>query len=575
MDNKLSERVDKVVDNIDIYTEEMLTNLFGANKFVQKDCIATFFRTEYLTLYPDLRDKDSIGTKVPHDELQGKIKIKRAKMNNSEDFDQLEFCPYEEFMKMIENQDSSVLNYFSMHVDEETGDMMLVVANKKIIDVVKQSNDDEITSSWPESGFKAKNGENANEKAEESHSEYYYSVELAYQNLVCSYAMPFQLLWSLQSVCRDVDFVMNLAHLVEDMSKETIITVQDNEEIVVYKESEDYSREQYNNIGKNNNGEETDDGHVTIGAQCKKPKTTMNPDYIGKGKSDIKVKEGLYNYTTTTTKTYTPFIDVTYADSWLIEYNNTYNYIPSSPVETGGIPSEAVDEEFICEESISGKSELAGIDGMEAIENEFKNSEELKQFKGMCSESLYTSIADEVASDPEFAESSPEDKEKEIKRRWYEQMNNENWITWNIKEIIYSVMKRRTNLVITNDRTITNNLFVAGIPTVREKIEESPVNGEENFVTLINKSKYAKQNLKTAPKWLFEFLKSHSTTANMVDVMKWIIGVSTGNAELQGIEVDWLALIANPDAQGYLNFGGSGYLWGGSVGRNTVILSSV
>ena len=54
----------------------------------------------------------------------------------------------------------------------------------------------------------------------------------------------------------------------------------------------------------------------------------------------------------------------------------------------------------------------------------------------------------------------------------------------------------------------------------------------ENFVSLFNKSKYIdnKNNILSAPEWLFEILAENEKTKNMVDIIKYLLYKATGTS---------------------------------------------
>lgn len=58
------------------------------------------------------------------------------------------------------------------------------------------------------------------------------------------------------------------------------------------------------------------------------------------------------------------------------------------------------------------------------------------------------------------------------------------------------------------------------------------IKNKENFVTLFNKRKYRanKNNILSAPEWLFEILEKNDKTKNMVDVIKYLLYKATGTS---------------------------------------------
>ena len=324
----LDERLNNIVEINEKEVQEYLEKAFGTDKAEQKKYLKAFLKAEYATLFPDLRTKDKIGTIFEENELQGAIQIKRATTDgetaSAEASEILEYKPYREFKEMMNAKNRDVLNYFTLDVEKTTNDdgeessiIKLIVASMNEIVTDKETNDELVLQKWQSEGYQFSEGSpdsdtKTAQKIETSFSE----VSIAYQELVRAYSMPSQLLWSLLTLSDDKEFTNELANLVigddgtGNLKTKIVITVQDNITTTIAIEGEEYSR----NI--KNNGEVGLEG--TIDGISEKPteeKTFTSED----------VQDGLFFKTTVTTAVNSTYIDVTYADTWVIKYENSYN----------------------------------------------------------------------------------------------------------------------------------------------------------------------------------------------------------------------------------------------------------
>lgn len=324
----LDTRLNTIVEIDEETIQEYLEKAFGENKEEQKKYLKSFFKAEYATLFPDLRTKDKIGTIFEENELQGAIQIKRATTDgetaSAEASEILEYKPYREFKEMMNAKNRDVLNYFTLDVEKTTNDdgeessiIKLIVASMNEVVTDKETNDELVLQKWQSEGYQFSEGSPDNDtktaqKIETSFSE----VSIAYQELVRPYSMPSQLLWTLLTLSKDKEFTEQLTNLIigddgtGNLKTKIIITVQDNITTTISVEEEEYSRD------IKNNGEVGLEG--TIDGISEKPteeKTFTSED----------VQDGLFFKTTVTTAVNSTYIDVTYADTWVIKYENSYN----------------------------------------------------------------------------------------------------------------------------------------------------------------------------------------------------------------------------------------------------------
>ena len=324
----LDERLNNIVEINEKEVQEYLEKAFGTDKAEQKKYLKAFLKAEYATLFPDLRTKDKIGTIFEENELQGAIQIKRATTDgetaSAEASEILEYKPYREFKEMMNAKNRDVLNYFTLDVEKTTNDdgeessiIKLIVASMNEIVTDKETNDELVLKEWQKEGYQfSDESPNSDTKTAQKIETSFSEVSIAYQELVRAYSMPSQLLWSLLTLSDDKEFTNELANLVigddgtGNLKTKIVITVQDNITTTIAIEGEEYSR----NI--KNNGEVGLEG--TIDGISEKPteeKTFTSED----------VQDGLFFKTTVTTAVNSTYIDVTYADTWVIKYENSYN----------------------------------------------------------------------------------------------------------------------------------------------------------------------------------------------------------------------------------------------------------
>ena len=324
----LDERLNNIVEINEKEVQEYLEKAFGTDKAEQKKYLKAFLKAEYATLFPDLRTKDKIGTIFEENELQGAIQIKRATTDgetaSAEASEILEYKPYREFKEMMNVKNRDVLNYFTLDVEKTTNDdgeessiIKLIVASMNEIVTDKETNDELVLKEWQKEGYQfSDESPNSDTKTAQKIETSFSEVSIAYQELVRAYSMPSQLLWSLLTLSDDKEFTNELANLVigddgtGNLKTKIVITVQDNITTTIAIEGEEYSR----NI--KNNGEVGLEG--TIDGISEKPteeKTFTSED----------VQDGLFFKTTVTTAVNSTYIDVTYADTWVIKYENSYN----------------------------------------------------------------------------------------------------------------------------------------------------------------------------------------------------------------------------------------------------------
>lgn len=281
----------------------------------QKEYLKNMVKASIVTQYPDLRSASEIAnknSKIPDDEVQGCIKIKRyadgeteafggnilSKTKDSQDGGiYLEYRPYDDFTKLINNGDRAALNYFTLDSSNN-----IVVAGWETMDVEisepVQTNVDEVGAA----------PSTYNEKIVPKSNEYTKLTmkNVNYLSQVSNYTMPFSLLWSLLVYGHDENFANDVAKLVIDT--EIVIGCYDATDIRIYNYDITYSKVEI------------------VQSTAYMPDVTSNTPHASTTQ-ELPTVEVEYKFKASekdTLKTDNPALKVTYADTWTAVYKYDY-----------------------------------------------------------------------------------------------------------------------------------------------------------------------------------------------------------------------------------------------------------
>ena len=87
---------------------------------------------------------------------------------------------------------------------------------------------------------------------------------------------------------------------------------------------------------------------------------------------------------------------------------------------------------------------------------------------------------------------------------------------------MYNKYSRTINHTLSRSDEVSYNFYTQETPTVTEKTDD--------FVNLFNDSSKARSNIKNSPTWLFKMLENGPKTADMLDLVKYLIYKSTGTS---------------------------------------------
>ena len=322
--------------------------------------------------------------------------------------------------------------------------------------------------------------------------------KIDYQKAVQGYTMPFDYLWALVVTGREKNFAMDLADLV--YGSEIEITIHDN-----YEEIENIDTYTYINKTKIHTHDISTTIEIGLGY------STSNPTVTEEWEEGEERELEPTTYTiknTVNTKTNTLDISLTKANVWIVNYSKEYNY------EVGGTGPDG---------QTSGPQLLGKIEYPDT-----PNKTDNEDPGGIASGYSQTVL----------------DK--------YNESGNAS-----IKNISCTTdYYYYSEITVTNYNKTTSNKYVSSPANTIEKTD--PKSEEDNFVTLFlkNDNYDSRNNILSAPDWLFEILESSERTVDMVDLTKYLLYKATNDEDFGVTEYDFS--IFEPDDFIIINQGESG-----------------
>lgn len=289
------------------------------------------------------------------------------------------------------------------------------------------------------------------------------TTKINYRDMVKGYTMPFDYLWALLVVTEDKDFVLQLADLV--YGSEIEITVYDNLEV---------------------------DTDVVVNTYTKKTKTVTDAQVTVNYFDDTSLQiikepghwedeeEDPYKVTETEiTKTNTLAYTVTKADTWLLTYTQEYVY---------------------------QKPKTEYPNGRDGYTDELDNID-------------YPTTPNSTSSEDIYGHAGNLLKEQKDK---YEDLGYDV-----VYENIDSIDDKIYNATVNRYKQTINKIETTSYTESTGKtVEKTDINAEkDNFVTILAKPecKTARTNIQDISSWLFEILEQNESTADMVDLTKYLL----------------------------------------------------
>lgn len=320
------------------------------------------------------------------------------------------------------------------------------------------------------------------------------TTNINYEEVVKNYTMPFDLLWAFLVVGEDKEFAFELADLV--YNSDIQITIHDN--LTVSTDIDEWNYTQRTKAIVN----------ADIIANCKEKSIAdsikndvHDPD---KGYDDPdNIKDKPYKTTkTVVTQTNTVDVALTRANTWIVDYQNDYTYV--APKET-----KTTDEVKKDNEEYKEKPDSIG-DSYSCIHINRKKEELKKKVQELNAQSYEFSTDIDSSMKDIITQSTPVIFNEKIKVEYYNKYIN--------------IFDTVTNKVNTQE-------YIQGTPTVREKTDPK-AEDEENFSTIFNKYEHRKNksNIKDVSSWLFEIIETNENTANMSDLVRYLLYKATGTS---------------------------------------------
>lgn len=295
--------------------------------------------------------------------------------------------------------------------------------------------------------------------------------KIDYQSMVSGYTMPFDYLWALVVTGREKDFAIDLADLVYDSQIE--ITVHDN-----YTKTTDIDTYNYTRKTKVHTHDIKVTGTWTDTTVNTDGTTSTNSGNINEvntaGSTDEILKDYTIKHTIITTMN-TLDISLTKADVWIVNYTKEYTYEAPGAKTADPVTTDLAPVEYPAEPENTDNADPCGIGA--AFESEVRS-------KYSSHDSVSTNMS--CTSDYYYGFEG----------------------------------------TVTNNNTVETKKYTSSPAEIIEKTDK--YSDEDNFVTLFIDNYESRNNILSAPDWLFEILKSNQKTVDMVDLTKYLLYKATG-----------------------------------------------
>lgn len=324
----------------------------------------------------------------------------------------------------------------------------------------------------------------------ESTTEYIMSsTEVNYQEMTSGFTMPFDMLWAFMVVGEDKDFVFDLANLV--YNSDIQITIHDN--LTVNTVIDDW------NYKQRTKGE----CEYNITADCQYDSgISFSTVYVPDEHPHICEPHGEdvpYNTKkTVVTQTDTISPVLTKADVWCMEYTNEYKYsTPSGSTQNDRVEKEDTEYKEIKDDPNypSDKFECEHID-VEAI-------------KAILDERIK-----ENATNRGYEYDEVQLKLKTTYGEHYDAKYFNKYIE--ISDDITNITEKKE--------------YTQGTPDIKEKTDAN--SDKPNFVTIFldEKNTDNRKNVLSVSSWLFEIIENNQSTADSLDLIKYLLYKATGKS---------------------------------------------
>lgn len=465
---------------------------------------------EIITQYPDMGQADA--------KLNGIIKFERRKSDGSSAF--LTYLDSSTFSSYVSSNDTKVLEYFTL---DEQGNALIAYTNTTTETLVFNDNEVNISEYTSNLNDSNKESDGVYSKVTPSVS----TIKINYKSVVEKYTMPFKYLWSLLVVGEDVNFVLELADLVQN--SQITISIYDN--ITTTEDVNTYTYKKETRIDKYARLSVADSYGVTGFSTERYWLSSDSPNAEGNYDSNY---EATYNkdeteYTVTHTiinqKNDVKY-DLTKADVWIVEYGKEYAF-PDSLIPIVSNNSVTLDNtEFVLNNTTSKNSNNDGslLNDTEAVDFAKSVKEYIEQNAKVISETnlAYNNAFSGDANVTKNRTTSTENVDTTVD-------DSEEVIEADVK-VSYVELKNYDRKIERNHSqttTITEQKYVAQTPI--NNIKDDKNAERDNFVKILCKDTHetAKDYLTdgTTTDWLWEIMETNAP--DMIDLTKYLFYKAT------------------------------------------------
>lgn len=483
--------------------EERLNIWFKANKVSKQQIglsndlsgLEEFLEAEVVTSYPDLRERNKIGTPVSEGEIQGCVQFHRRMLDGTTVV--LEYMPYEEFS--LELAKVGILldqNQTQQQIYFEEEDIEKVYKNLE--DKFTLDEDDNLIIlnivTTQKQVFYSDYAK-AEGHADGDADEYIYDIEVTrinYQSVIQKYTMPFEFCLALLLTSQNYEF----CEAVADLAKESkiVIDVQDNITTnittEVYSFDVDFEMERYI---KYYTIDYIQSSEATVGTEWTEVKSdTMeyNP-YPIEGTASFNVDS--YKTTINTLQNNDIRLCVRQAKTWIADYNSEYTNLVKNPQIADVISKEPDDSSFV---------EVPDYHGLiDTLTYSLPNNAHIVEDRGIVREkktNKRTVISTKVTSNE------------------YNKTNSEVEET---PEKFLSLLKVDPSTGVFDVENLKNNSKLIQYENINKKEKSSP---QDSLIS----SRYI----------LYKLLESNSKTVSLEDTMRYLINVYRGKVKAKKAE---------------------------------------
>lgn len=304
------------------------------------------------------------------------------------------------------------------------------------------------------------------------------TTDINYREMVDKYTMPFDLIWAFLVTGEEKEFVFDIADLV--YNSDIQITIHDN--LTVNTDTEDWNYTQRTKAVVD----------FKIKGTCEDESNTRAAiNHI-----HDPYEENEYNTVkTTVTKTNTINTALTRANVWIVDYKNDYTYV-NEPNSAGSNSSTITikTSDYSSEPNSTGTS--FSCEHIDEIKEKIKETVE---------EAVIRKYQNDGLPVPSLLVTTYPVEE------------------YNVKYFTKYVDVSET---ITNQVSMTK--YTEGVPELKEKTDKDAK--EPNFSTIYNKAEHiqTRKNISSVASWLFEIIETNDSTADMLDMIKYLLYKATG-----------------------------------------------